>query len=223
MTRAGAEVVQAYVGNDPDAALTPLKTLQSFAKVALAPGEEKTITLALPVQAFSEWDDAQQAYVLPTGTKTVIVATSAAAADIITTLPVTLQGAAASTRPTQVPVWYRQPQGLPSLTDFTAMSGLTVTPVRTPQPGEYTPYNTPREMSRTSWAVRQVTDAIEKKLVGTTQPTSVEDRFMQTILLDTPIIRLAQQSSGSFPLPLVNRLVALANRHYTGLVTGHRW
>lgn len=221
--RAGAEVVQAYVGNDPDVALTPLKTLQSFAKVALAPGEEKTITLALPAQAFSEWDDAQQAYVLPTGTKTVIVATSAAAADIITTLPVTLQGAAASTRPTQVPAWYRQPQGLPSLTDFTAMSGLTVTPVRTPQPGEYTPYNTPREMSRTSWAVRQVTDAIEKKLVGTTQPTSVEDRFMQTILLDTPIIRLAQQSSGSFPLPLVNRLVALANRHYTGLVTGHRW
>ncbi len=51
-------------------------------------------------------------------------------------------------------------------------------------------------------------------------PDSSEARFMVTIVMDTPLIRLAQQSSGKLSLGLVDRLVALANRHYLKAIFG---
>lgn len=218
--RTGAEVVQVYVGNDPDAALTPLKTLQGFAKVTLAPGAAKTVTIDLPAQAFSEWDDQAQQFVLPQGQKTVIVATSSAADAAAATLPVTLQGTSRARRLTAIPAWYRHPQGLPAVADFEKLSGRTVTPPHQPRPGEFSKYSTPKEMGQYSWVVRQITAIAKQQMIGTDHPTSAEDRFMETTIMNTPLIRLSQQSSGALPLAAVDRLVAAANRHYAGLITG---
>lgn len=97
---------------------------------------------------------------------------------------------------------------------FEEMSGLHVPVDRAPVPGMYTPLSTPRELSEYSWTNRHIMDLAREKMIGTKNPTTPADRFMEKIIMDTPIIRLAQQSSGMLPLAVVNRLVGIANRRY---------
>lgn len=53
----GAEVVQLYVAPKSPRLPRPPKELKAFAKVALAPGERRTVTLELEPNAFACWDD----------------------------------------------------------------------------------------------------------------------------------------------------------------------
>lgn len=53
---AGKEVVQLYVHDVASSVERPLKELKAFEKVALAPGEMKTVTLSLDQSAWSFWD-----------------------------------------------------------------------------------------------------------------------------------------------------------------------
>ena len=55
-TRRGAEVVQCYVSPAQSRLVRPPKELKAYAKVWLAPGEAKTVTLELDDRAFSYWD-----------------------------------------------------------------------------------------------------------------------------------------------------------------------
>jgi beta-glucosidase len=54
--RAGAEVAQLYVAPVSPRLPTPPKALKAFAKVELAPGEVRTVTLTLDTDAFAYWD-----------------------------------------------------------------------------------------------------------------------------------------------------------------------
>jgi beta-glucosidase len=54
--RAGSEVVQCYVAPAKSKVVRPLKELKAFAKVQLAPGETKTVTLTLNDRSFAHWD-----------------------------------------------------------------------------------------------------------------------------------------------------------------------
>ncbi|HXY92300.1 MAG TPA: glycoside hydrolase family 3 C-terminal domain-containing protein [Acidimicrobiia bacterium] len=57
-TRHGTEVVQCYVAPIGARATRPPKELQGFAKVALDPGETRSVTLELPDRAFAYWQPA---------------------------------------------------------------------------------------------------------------------------------------------------------------------
>jgi beta-glucosidase len=71
--RAGQEVVQLYL-RDVEATLRrPEKELKAFAKVALEPGETKTVTLALDQQALSYYDPDQNGWVAEPGDFEVLV------------------------------------------------------------------------------------------------------------------------------------------------------
>jgi beta-glucosidase len=66
--RSGSTVVQVYVEPvDPTSPRRPVRTLQGFAKVFLAPGETFTAEIWLPERAFSSWDPVSQAWVVPPG------------------------------------------------------------------------------------------------------------------------------------------------------------
>jgi beta-glucosidase len=54
--RPGAEVVQAYVRPLKPPVPRPEKELKAFAKIALAPGETRTVTLSLGPRAFAYYD-----------------------------------------------------------------------------------------------------------------------------------------------------------------------
>lgn len=59
---AGKEVVQLYVGDDKCSVLRPQKELKHFAKVALAPGEEKNVTFTLTPDDLKFYDEASASW-----------------------------------------------------------------------------------------------------------------------------------------------------------------
>src|SRR5205807_362651 len=61
-SRAGAEVVQAYVGF-PTAANEPPLQLKGFAKVTLRPGETTTVRIPLDARALSIWSSGRHGWV----------------------------------------------------------------------------------------------------------------------------------------------------------------
>jgi beta-glucosidase len=76
-TRAGTEVVQLYLGgNRPGAARHPVRSLRSFAKVALEPGEERAVTLTLGPRDLAWWDEGGQVWRAEAGTYEVVAGRS---------------------------------------------------------------------------------------------------------------------------------------------------
>lgn len=79
--RPGSEVVQAYVDAPPEVGedLRPPRQLAGFTKVALAPGERATVRVVLLPRTFAGWDEAEAAWRVPPGERTVLVGTSSRA------------------------------------------------------------------------------------------------------------------------------------------------
>jgi beta-glucosidase len=73
--RAGDEVVQLYIRDVVSSVTRPIKELRGFERVALAPGEKKTITFALGPEALALIDRRMQRVVEP-GRFDVMVGTS---------------------------------------------------------------------------------------------------------------------------------------------------
>lgn len=59
---AGKEVVQLYVGDDRCSVLRPVKELKHFAKIALEPGEEKSVTFTLTPDDLKFYDEASSGW-----------------------------------------------------------------------------------------------------------------------------------------------------------------
>ena len=59
---AGKEIVQLYIGDDKCSVLRPVKELKHFAKVALAPGQEKSVTFTLTPDDLKFYDEASAAW-----------------------------------------------------------------------------------------------------------------------------------------------------------------
>lgn len=76
---AGKEIVQLYVGPAEGAARrvpVPVKELKGFAKVLLAPGEEKEVSFVLDKRAFAYYETAVHDWFVETGDYTVMIGAS---------------------------------------------------------------------------------------------------------------------------------------------------
>jgi beta-glucosidase len=72
-SRAGAEVAQLYVGEASPKVLRPAKELKGFARVELASGETKHVTLSLDARAFAFYDAASKHWQADSGAYTIKV------------------------------------------------------------------------------------------------------------------------------------------------------
>jgi len=77
--RAGEEVVQLYVRDDVASVAQPVRALKAFRRVALRPGETRTVTFKLGPSSFALYDR-QMRHVVEPGTFTVYVGTDSNAA-----------------------------------------------------------------------------------------------------------------------------------------------
>jgi beta-glucosidase len=75
-SRAGKEIVQVYLHDVESRLVRPEKELKAFAKVALEPGETKTLTFTLDEQALSYYDPASKRWVAEAGEFQVLVGSS---------------------------------------------------------------------------------------------------------------------------------------------------
>jgi beta-glucosidase len=82
-TRAGEEVVQLYVGFDGSKVERPVKLLRAFKKVALAPGETKTVPLAVAVKDLAWYNVATKSWEVEPATYSVQVGASSRASDLV--------------------------------------------------------------------------------------------------------------------------------------------
>lgn len=88
--RKGAEVVQVYIG-DPESLVTrPVRELKGFARVALEPGESRTVTLELDSRALAFWHPTLGRWTVEGGTFTVEVGSSSR--DIAATVSIEVEG-----------------------------------------------------------------------------------------------------------------------------------
>ena len=83
-SREGKEIVQLYIGDQESSLERPVKELKGFKKVALAPGETKTVTFEIDKEMLKYYDPAQSGWVLENGKFTAYV--GAASDDIRTTI-----------------------------------------------------------------------------------------------------------------------------------------
>lgn len=91
---AGSDLVQLYIST-PDAPASlqrPIKRLEGFQQVALAPGETKTITFTIRVPKLAFFDEALSRYTVDDGRYGVQIAGSAADSDILAQRFVTVRG-----------------------------------------------------------------------------------------------------------------------------------
>ena len=72
-SRAGQEVVQVYVHDVQSSLVRPDKELKAFAKVDLEPGETKTVTLALDIEALSFYDPVRKSWIAEPGEFEILV------------------------------------------------------------------------------------------------------------------------------------------------------
>lgn len=75
-TRAGAEVAQVYVRDVAARLPRPVKELKGFAKVMLAPGEQKVVSITLDRRAFAFYDPQSSGWVVEPGTFEILVGAS---------------------------------------------------------------------------------------------------------------------------------------------------
>ena len=71
--RAGAEVVQLYIGDEQSSLPRPVKELKGFQKVSLNPGQTRTVTFEITPGMLQYYDDAKGAWVAEPGAFTAYV------------------------------------------------------------------------------------------------------------------------------------------------------
>ncbi len=86
--RAGAEVVQLYVSDPVCSVMRPTKELKGFQKVFLQAGEQKRITIEVPVKELAFYSEQQKAWVVEPGQFVLRVGTSSADIKQIQTIEV---------------------------------------------------------------------------------------------------------------------------------------
>jgi beta-glucosidase len=73
--RAGAEVVQVYVG-DPAITGEPPKQLAGFQKVSLKPGQTRRVTITINPRSFAHWDTIHHAWIISRGAYQIMAGSS---------------------------------------------------------------------------------------------------------------------------------------------------
>lgn len=81
---AGTEIVQLYVGYPSTSVRRSVKELKAFTRVALEPGEQKTVQLRVPARDLAYYDEASSAFLVEAVEHRVLVGGSADPNDLLT-------------------------------------------------------------------------------------------------------------------------------------------
>lgn len=96
---AGAEVIQCYIGQlNPTEQPTPVKKLQAFEKVWLTSGEQKTVTLQIPVKNLARYDAEKQEWRVAAGEYQIEIGNTAYSSKKHSTASFTINVAPTGTR-----------------------------------------------------------------------------------------------------------------------------
>ena len=211
---AGKEVVQLYIAPPADGIFRPARELRAFFKVALAPGERRTVSFRLDRRAFAYYDAQSGDWRVDSGKYTVELGSSSR--DIRLSLPVTVHGAAANTEiNNQVPAYCDPAAFWPVPREqFEVLLGH---PVPTERPIRPFTVNTTLSQAQASFAGRLFYRAIRKnisKQLGSGAGMEEFTKIIDAMLEDMPIRQLAMLSGGALTPGVMAGLVDMMNGHF---------
>lgn len=204
---AGAEVAQVYVEPPAGGLPHPRVQLAGFARVELAPGETRRVSVALDRGSLSVWDGAWK---LVGGTYQVLVGSSVEDVRLRGALDVAGKGIAAPGK--FAGTWYRSLEGRPTEEDFRALLGRPVPPEAHHARGTYDETDSLLEMAQTSAACRFVANRIKgsvERQYG--DPMDPQCRMSIASSVGCALFGLVNCSGGALPAGVARALLNLAN------------
>lgn len=182
--RAGSEIVQLYVGDVAARVRRPPRELAGFAKVALAPGEEREVRFALERRAFAFWDAAARAWAVEDGAFELTLGASSRDLRLRTTIEVEAVEPvrARFDRHTPLSRWLADPQARAAI-EASAGGLLRAFGLLPPKPG------------------------------GPPGPAADDERFatLRAMILGLPIAKLGRFTRGAFSDEQLTALIERAN------------
>ena len=236
--RAGAEIVQLYVGLRGSKVFRARKELRGFAKVELAPGERKAATFTLERRSFAYYNSAAGAWAVEGGRWDIFIGASSADIRLVGTVDVKGDGSEAPLAGlmAQLPSYFalagkpadeplaipdaefalsKSPAGEPlSIPDaeFAALYGKPLPPAQR-LPGEPFTANSTMSEIQDTFAGRVILAQIHKqakKLMGDTPSEDVQD-IIDASILDMPLRSMMLFGGDRVPPRMVEGMVDMAN------------
>ncbi|GAA2398175.1 glycosyl hydrolase [Catellatospora methionotrophica] len=203
--RAGSEVVQVYVHHPAAAGARPDQELKGFAKVRLAPGESRAVTVVLDRRAFAWYDVTTASWAVTGGRYEIRV--GASSRDIRATVAVDVTGDAPPAPAYPVPApgqqWDRD--------GFAAVYGRPLPDNTADAPGTFT-LNTPLHDMRSSPVTRLLQATARRQARGFVKdPKSPMALLIGAMLDEMPLRMLSMMSRGRISRPVQEGLLDLAN------------
>ncbi|WP_191837287.1 glycoside hydrolase family 3 C-terminal domain-containing protein [Catellatospora chokoriensis] len=203
--RTGSEVVQVYVHHPAATGARPDQELQGFAKVRLAPGESRAVTISLDRRAFAWYDVTGARWAVTGGRYEIRVGASSRDIRATTTVEVTGDGVAAPAYP--VPAAGRQWDR----DRFVAVLGRPLPDNTADSPGAFT-LNTPLHDMRSSPVTRLLQASARRQARGLVKdPKSPMALLIGAMLDESPLRLLSMMSRGKVGRPLQEGLLDLVN------------
>lgn len=208
----GSEVVQLYIAPPQDGLYRPLRELKGFARVELAPGEQKTVTFRLNDRSFAVWADGWK---IPAGCYTIQI--GASSEDIRLSAEQQVEGEPVPAPDWQKGSWYETLQGLPADGEFAALYGgpLQVDPPL--EKGTFTMENSSMEMKDLSAVMGIVFKATERIMARSFGgKADYEDPTFKMMVMsgaDAPLRAAVLSSCGALPARVAEGLLEMANGH----------
>lgn len=209
----GAEVVQLYVAPPKNGLYRPAKELKGFAKVALQPGESKTVTFTLDDRSFAVWCDGS--WKVPMGNYEILV--GASVKDIRLHAEMSVDGVSLAVPEWQKGSWYETLQGLPTDAEFEKLYGGSLQSDTEPKKGEFTMEHSTMELKDLSPVMmkmfKETESTIAKSFGGKADYSNPSFKMMVMSGADCPLRAAVISSCGAFPANLAEGMLAVANGH----------
>lgn len=215
--RAGAEIVQCYVGQTTPSQPRPEKELKAFTKVFLAAGESKEVTLELDYRAFAYWNTEQATWLAESDDYQIFLGSSVADIRQITLISLNTNTPLAPIN-TSLNAYFEPVKRDFNEAAFTALLGYDI-----PQPTPVRPYHlnsTVGDIANTQLGKPLFDDMLSmftEMMGGDTDDSAAEaDRLMaEAMVVDMPLRNLpvfnAHQYSESQISQLINALNSVKN------------
>lgn len=207
--RDGAEIVQIYIEAPKTEKFRPIRELKQFYKVFLAKGEERTISMILPREAFACYNAEFGRFRVTSGRYRVCAAASSS--DIRSEVWISVKGE--NPLNYNVPAWYTKPSGRPKESDFHKLFGKkieAIQPLKTKKYDISCTLNELKDIAVFGFAVR----CVKKFAYIIIQPESSQHpEYSEQIdlILNMPVNRLCGLCHGLYPMKLTKLIIKTAN------------
>ena len=215
--RDGAEIVQLYVHHLESSVYRPEQELRGFAKVRLAAGETRSVTVTLDDSAFAFYDTGGGRWVVEAGEVEVRIGASSRDIRLVRRLEVQSRQTPATEGPRGAPRLDAGALDVPDAT-FAAMLGR---PVPRPEPSRpYHVNSTVTEIAET-WLGRLVRRQVARqfqRMLGVTALDETNARMFEEMAHNLPLRSLVLFSRGRLGFRAVDALLAALNGRFGRLV-----